>query len=441
MAEQRSRAKAARKAGVTADAASYHAVLDRAGPTVFVGRDEEAVEATIVGVVAEDEPDAPVSVFLDRSPFYAESGGQVGDSGTIETDTGRIDVVDTTYGLPELTRHHGRLVEGVVEAGQSARAAIDSDRRAAICRSHTATHLLHWALREVLGGHVKQQGSLVTADRLRFDFSHFQPVTAEELARIEDLTNAQILANEPVRHIERSKAEAERMGAIAFFGDKYGDRVRVLEAGPESIELCGGTHVTATGDIGPVKIVSEGSIGSNLRRIEAISGTAPIERLRAQEASRAQAAELLGVTADDLVTGVRKRLDELKARRDEVRDLRRAATSDRAGDLTAEAVDGVLVARVDGTGRDELRDLAVTLRDAPAVEAVVLGGEPDGGGVALVAAVTPASGRHAGDMIAEAASLVQGGGGRAPDLAVAGGRDVSKLDEALELVRTAAHAQ
>ena len=357
--------------------------------------------------------------------------------GTIETDTGRIEVTDTTWALPELTRHHGRVVEGQVEVGQRARAAIDVDRRAAIRRNHTATHLLHWALREVLGPHVKQQGSLVAADRLRFDFSHFEPVTDEELARIEDLTNEQILANEPVRHFETSMVEAEDLGAIAFFGDKYGDVVRVLEAGPESIELCGGTHVTATGDIGPVKIVSEGSIGSNLRRIEAISGLAPIERLRAEEAVRVEAAELLGVSTDELVIGVRKRLEELKALRDELRDLKAAATSGRAGELIAQAVDGVVVARLDGTGRDELRDLAVTLRDAAAVQAVVLGGEPEGGGVALVAAVTPTSGLHAGELIADAATLVQGGGGRSPDLAVAGGRDAAKLDEALDRARAA----
>ena len=437
MAEQRTRAKAARRSGTAADATGYHEVLDRAGPTEFVGREEAVVEATVVGLVDEDDDGAPQSIFLDRTPFYAESGGQVGDTGMIETDTGRIEVTDTTRALPELTRHHGRVVAGEVEVGQRARAAIDVDRRDAIRRNHTATHLLHWALRQVLGPHVKQQGSLVAADRLRFDFSHFEPVTDDELARIEDLTNEQILANEPVRHFETSMAEAEELGAIAFFGDKYGDVVRVLEAGPESTELCGGTHVTATGDIGPVKIVSEGSIGSNLRRIEAISGTAPIERLRAEETVRAEAAGLLGVSTDELVVGVRRRLDELKALRDELRDLKAAATSDRAGELIAQAVDGVIVARVDGTGRDELRDLAVTLRDAPTVEAVVLGGEPDGGGVALVAAVTPISGLHAGELIADAAALVQGGGGRSPDLAVAGGRDAAKLDEALDLARAA----
>ena len=440
MDEQRRRAQAARKAGPAADAADYHEILDRSGPTVFVGREVVEADAAVVGVVEEGDADAPVSVFLDRTPFYAASGGQIGDIGTIETDTGRIEVVDTTHALTDLTRHHGRVVEGSISAGQSARALIDADRRAAIARNHTATHLLHWALREVLGSHVKQQGSHVAPDRLRFDFSHFEPVSAADLARIEDLANAEILANAPVHHEERTKVEAEKMGAIAFFGDKYGDVVRVLEAGPKSIELCGGTHVGATGDIGLVKILTEGSIGSNLRRIEAVSGTAPIERLRQEEATRMEVADLLGVADGDLVTGVQKRLDELKELREEVRELKRAATSGRAGDLIAQAVDGVIVARVDRTGRDELRDLAVALRDDPSVEAVVLGGEPEGGGVALVAAVTPNSGLHAGDLIADAAGLVQGGGGRAPDLAVAGGRDVTKLDDALDLVRVAAQS-
>src|SRR5699024_8032267 len=199
-----------------------------------------------------------------------------------------------------LIRHRVSVETGELTVGDTVEASIDIERRDAIRRNHTATHLLHHALGEVLGDHVQQQGSLVAADRLRFDFSHFESVTAEQIRLLEDHVNSQILANEPVRHFETTKAEAEAMGAVAFFGEKYGDVVRVLEAGSHSIELCGGTHVRRTGDIGPIKIVSESSIGSNLRRIEAISGFDPIQRIRDDEAALDAAAERLGVPRGDL---------------------------------------------------------------------------------------------------------------------------------------------
>ncbi len=317
-------------------------------------------------------------------------------------------------------------------------AAIDSERRAAIKRNHTGTHLLHWALHEVLGSHVKQQGSLVAPDRLRFDFSHYEPVTDAQITAIEDLVNEAVLVNDPVRHYETSKEEALAKGAIAFFGEKYGDRVRVLEAGRHSVELCGGTHVTATGDIGPMKIVSEGSIGSNLRRVEAVTGTGPIERLREEEARLARAAELVGVPSGELLEGIEKRLTELKALRDEVSGLKAQAAAGGATDLAAQAVDGVVVARVDGLDRDAVRALALAVRDQPGIRGVVLGAAPEGGGVALVAAVAPDAGLHAGELIADAARTVGGGGGKGADLAVAGGRQPEALDEALSQVRSAA---
>jgi alanyl-tRNA synthetase len=330
------------------------------------------------------------------------------------------------------------VVEGAIEEGQQATATIDAARRAAIRRNHTGTHLLHWALREVLGPQAQQQGSLVAPDRLRFDFNHHEALKIEQIRRIEDLVNDQVLANAPVRHTEMSKGEAEALGAIAFFGDKYGERVRVLEAGPKSTEFCGGTHVSALGDIGPLKIISEGSIGANLRRVEAVTGTGPIERLRAAEARLAEAAGLVGVPVDELSEGLAKRLGELRDLRDELKDLRRRDAVGRAGTLATGAVEGIVVARIDGLERDALRDLAVAVREQDGVRGVVLGGAPEGGGVALVAAVTADSGLHAGDLIADAAKAVQGGGRSSPDLATAGGRDPSALDEALGLARAAA---
>ncbi|MEZ5205337.1 MAG: DHHA1 domain-containing protein [Acidimicrobiales bacterium] len=317
-------------------------------------------------------------------------------------------------------------------------ASIDVERRDAIRRNHTGTHLLHWALREVLGSHVKQQGSWVGPDRLRFDFSHYEAVTADQIQAIEDLVNADVLVNSPVRHFETTKAEATELGAIAFFGEKYGDIVRVLEAGPHSTELCGGTHVRRTGDIGPMKVVAESSIGSNLRRIEAVSGTGPIDRLRREEAELATVADRVGVPRAELLDGIDKRLAELRDLRAEVKSLRSKLASSGASDLAAGAVDGIVVARVDGLDRDDLRSLGVAVRDQAGVRGVVLIGAPEGGGVALVAAVAADSGLHAGELLADAARTVGGGGGKDPALAVAGGKDPARIDDALDLARRAA---
>ena len=437
MDDQRSRARAGGKSGSVAtgdEATAQQRLVAEHGPTIFTGREEYETEATIIAVIGD-------GLYLDRSPFYAESGGQVGDTGHIVTPTGIVDVVDTTYALPGLHRHAFVVREGTVEVGQQADARIDGERRDAIRRNHTATHVLHWALREVLGSHVKQQGSLVKPDRLRFDFSHFEPVTASQIRQIEDLANGDILANPPVRHFETTMAEARELGAIAFFGEKYGEIVRVLEAGPHSTELCGGTHVRRLGDIGPVKIVSEASIGSNLRRLEAVTGFGPIDRLRQEEDLVARTAEVLGTTSDDLPLVAEKLRGELKAAQNEIKALRRQVAGNRAGELAAGAVDGVVVTRIDGTTRDEVRELALAVRQQPGIRAVVIGGEPEGGGVALVAAATKESGLDAKALIADAARTVGGGGGgKNPELAVAGGRDPSRLDEALDQAREAASA-
>ena len=436
MAEQKRRAKDARKSGaVGAELDEYQDLAEQFGSTEFTGRDEFETKARVLAVVADGDERW---IVLDRSPFYAESGGQVGDTGTIVSDTGRAEVLDTRYAVPGLHRHLVRIVEGEIAPGQEVIAAIDIDRRNAIRRNHTATHLLHWALRLELGEHVKQQGSLVDPVRLRFVFCLYEAVTPDELVRIENLANQAILDNEAVRHYETTKDFAEQLGAIAFFGDKYGDIVRVLEAGSHSTELCGGTHVRATGDIGTVKIISEGSIGSNMRRIEAVTGFGPLERLRREEARLSQVAATLGVAEDEVVDAVDRRVAELKELRDELREMRRQASRGRSADLVTAAVDGVVVARVDGMDRDGLRELALAVRDQPDIRGVVLGGAPDGGGAAIVAAVRADSGLHASELITEAARTVKGGTGKNAELAVAGGKDPAALDEALEQVRAAA---
>ena len=443
MANQRRQSKAAgrQNRGIeTGDSqVLYQRLVAEHGPTTFTGRDEPSSTAQVLAVIP-GAGDGEVDLVLDRTPFYAEAGGQVGDVGTIAGPSGSVDVVDTTHAVPGLHLHRARVVAGSLSTGDEVIASIDAARRAATARNHTGTHLLHWALKEVLGPHVKQQGSFVGPERLRFDFSHYEAVSLEELRHIEDLVADAVLVDDPVRHYETSKDEALAVGAIAFFGEKYGDRVWVLEAGRHSVELCGGTHVGATGEIGPMKIVSESSIVSNLRRIEGVTGTGPIERLRATEAQAGRLAELVGVPSGEVVEGVEKRLGELKALRDELSRLKAKVAAGGAAGLAVQAVDGVVVARVDGLDRDAVRTLALAVRDQPDVRAVILGAAPEGGGVALVAAVAAGSGLHAGELIADAARAVGGGGGKGADLAVAGGRNPDELDAALDLARAAASA-
>ena len=438
MDQQRERARSARAEGPTVANETYRQILDQFDVTEFV-RDSGAVDdAQLLAVIELD--DEQVEVFLDKTPFYAESGGQIGDTGTIKTESGVIEIQDCTYALPGLHRHVGQIVEGTISSPCTATASIDEERRSAIRRNHTATHILHWALREVLGEHVKQAGSLVASDRLRFDFNHFEAVTNDELARIEDLVNAELLTNAPCRHYETTMEHAQEAGAIAFFGDKYGDMVRVLEAGQHSLELCGGTHVDALGDIGHLRIISESSIGSNIRRVEAITGLATVERLQSDEHLIAQMNEILNTSTEELLDALRRRLGEIKDLRNQIKTLQQVTAGGRAGELADTAEEGIVVARLDGLERDELRDLAAAIRDRPEIRAVVLAGAPDGGGVALVAAVPPEGELSAVDLIDEAAQAIQGGFGRKgnPPLIVAGGKNIDGIDQALDSARRAA---
>ncbi len=443
MAEQQERARAARKNATAPEALveQYRALVESSGTTVFTGyTDTEALGATVVAVIENDhggDGESTVEIFLDRTPFYAESGGQVGDTGTITTLDGEATVLDTTYAIPGLVKHTAKLVSGSIEVGSSADARIDVAQRDATRRNHTGTHLLHWALRKVLGDHVKQQGSLVGPDRLRFDFFHFSSLTPEETRRIEDLVNEVVFTGRATNNEEMSKADAEAKGAIAFFGDKYGERVRILEAGP-TLEFCGGTHVRNVGEIGAVRIVSEGSIGSNVRRIEATTGMQTVSRMRADEALLNAAAAALKAKPEDLPARVDKLVAERKELEAQIAELKRAAAAGGSGDLAATAVNGVVVARVDGVERDALKDLALAVRDTTGIRAVVLIGAAAGGGVAVVSAVTKDSGLHASDLIADALKSLGGGGGKSPDIAVAGGRNVDAIDPALQQVRTTA---
>jgi alanyl-tRNA synthetase len=439
MQEQRDRAKSARKGSSVSAATvdSYREVMEQFGTTNFVGYVSNQCEATVLAVLQNVEAGPNiVEVFLDVSPFYAESGGQVGDTGTIRTESGELQVLDTTFALPGLRRHTCSVVSGSVEVGQSAKASINVVARDATRRNHTATHMLHWALRQVLGDHVKQAGSHVSPERLRFDFSHYAPVSASEIEEIERLTNGQLIANDPVRAYETSKDEATAAGAIAFFGDKYGDIVRVLEAGV-SVELCGGTHVGALGDIGMVKVVAESSIGSNLRRIEAVTGTNAVEYVLSHHRTISAAASLLGAQPSELVAAIQRKIEENKSLGDELKALRSTQATSRASEMVASAEGGVVVSRVDGVSPNDLRELALAIRQNSTIKVVVLGGVTDTGGVALVATVSSAVSVAAGELIRDAAKAVGGGGGGKGDIATAGGKDPSAIDAALQLARSA----
>ncbi|MGH9077202.1 MAG: alanine--tRNA ligase [Acidimicrobiales bacterium] len=442
---QRRRARDAGKGGAggtTERSGAYIELLEQFGPTRFSGFMETESSARVLGVLAAGE--GVVEVILDATPFYAEGGGQVGDTGTIVTATGSARVLDTTLALPGLTRHLAEVTSGALSPGQAATATVDAGRRAAIARNHTGTHLLHWALRQVLGDHVKQQGSLVAPDRLRFDFTHYHPLSAGQRAAIEDLVNSAVLADDAVVVDLLSRAEADRAGAVAFFEEKYGEVVRVVRAGRSSVELCGGTHVDRLGMIGPIEITSESSIGANIRRVEATTGTATLERLRQAEATIERAAALLKAAPGELTSAIERRLDDMRAVQDRLRSLQRASLAEAARLLAEEAAadGGTVVARRDGLAPDELRELAVAVRGQRGVRVVVLGGTPGDGKVNLVAGVSPEA--LAGGDVPDAPSVIAGaarvlgggGGGRNPELAMAGGRDPSRLDDALDAART-----
>ncbi len=417
--------------------------------TEFVGYDHDDAEGAILAIHAGDaavesvDAGAEARVVADRTPFYAESGGQVGDTGSLSWEGGRATVLDTT-GQGGAVVHRVRVDEGQLAVGTRVQLAVDGERRGDIRRNHTATHLLHAALRQVLGDHVAQQGSVVDPERLRFDFSHFQAVTADELAQVEALANAQARRDEAVRIEQMGYDDAVGRGAMALFGEKYGDRVRVVEVPGFSTELCGGTHCTRTGEIGLVKIVSEGSVGTGVRRIEAYTGRGAEDHVRGLEQERAELARVLKAQPHEVVGRARRLAEELKAQRKEIEALKQRLSG---GDATARIerfdIDGValVVGEVEADAR-EMRDRADRLLEQLQSGIVVLGSR-DGGAARLVVKVSKdLTGRfHAGKLVGALAAAVDGKGGGRPDMAQAGGKAPDNLPTALagvpDLVRSA----
>ncbi|MBS1106085.1 MAG: alaS [Deltaproteobacteria bacterium] len=446
MSEQRERARAAWKGSGQEAVGPLYSQLASDFESRFVGYQHLRATSRVLALVSKTGavPSAragdDVEVIVEQTPFYSESGGQVGDRGVIETPTGRVEVDDTQRPLGALVVHRGKVVSGEVYVDQTAQLVVDTALRGGSVRHHSGTHLLHAALREVLGPNATQRGSLVTPARLRFDFSHDAPVTREEQEQIEDLVNGWIEANVPGVVEEMSHRDAIAAGALAMFGEKYGDRVRVLSFGDFSKELCGGTHARATGDIGLLKIVAETGVASGVRRIEALTGVEALQRWRAQERALERTAELLRTPVGDLESRVEKLLEERKSLELELASLRSAQRSAASGDLASqvETIAGipVLLAKVDGASGDDLRAMVDELRQRLRSGIVLLAAAGEDR-VTLALGVTPdlTPRFKAGELIREAAAAVGGKGGGKPEFAQAGGRDPGKIDEAFALVR------
>ncbi len=443
--------------GEKAVGAVYHQLLGELGETTFLGYEGEghegegSVRAILKGGTRVEmaKPGEEVELVLDRTPFYGESGGQVGDTGHVVAHGGKAEalVLDAQRPVSGLIVHKARMVKGELRVGDMVQASVDGERRKAIRANHSATHLLHRALKVVLGDHVKQAGSVVAPDTLRFDFSHFGAMTPEQLDRVEDLVNTWIRDNAEAQTRAMPIEEAKRSGAVAMFGEKYGDVVRVVTVHPQTTELCGGTHVRRSGDIGLFKLVSEAGVASGVRRINALTGAGALQYVRESERELRRAASLLKAQPKELsarIEATQKRMKELERKAEQA--AVRATTGAAQDPLElAREVNGVkvLTTRVDPADPAVFRTLADQLRDRMRSGVVAIGGEKDGKALILVAA-TPdvvARGIRAGDLVREMAGVVGGKGGGKPDMAQAGGSEPAKIsaafDKLIELVESA----
>ncbi|WOB10272.1 alanine--tRNA ligase [Piscinibacter gummiphilus] len=455
-----------RERGLKVDEARFHVLLEeqkqrareagkfkmaqgleyKGAPTTFHGYEELAHEGAKVTAVYVDGSAVEVAragddvvIVLDHTPFYAESGGQVGDAGEFRNATTRVVIDDTLKIQADVFGHHGRIAEGEVKVGDAFTVKVDVERRARTVRNHSATHLMHKALREVLGGHVQQKGSLVNADRTRFDFAHTGPLTEEQIAKVEAIVNAEILANAGASAEVMALDDAQKSGAMMLFGEKYGDTVRVLSIG-SSKELCGGTHVGRTGDIGLFKIVGEGGVAAGIRRVEAVTGDNALAYLRNLEHTVNGLAGSLKVSPQDVPSRVASVLDQVRALEKEVAALKGKLASSQGDELLAKAVDvkglKVLAATLEGADAKALRETMDKLKDKLKSAAIVLAAV-EGGKVQIAAGVTPDSVAKvkAGELVNFVAQQVGGKGGGKPDMAMAGGTDPKNLGAALASVQ------
>ena len=451
MQAQRERARAATKDDAEAAWSTYggvHAdILKEVGATGFVGYDSLNASAAVCALLKDGERVSELhegdsgEVVLSMTPFYAEMGGEVGDTGTIEGDGSLARVVDTKAPEKGLVCHMVKVERGTLREGDAVRAVVDELRRKRITRNHTATHILHAALRKVLGDHVKQAGSYVGPDRLRFDFTHFEATTPEQIAEVERVANDVIMRAYPMNIYETTLSEAREAGVTALFGEKYGDTVRVVEAGDFSAELCGGCHVSNTAEIGLVKIVSETSVGANLRRIEAVTSFDALAYLNAEEAELKAAAEALRAPVLGVAERAAAAMESVKRFEAASKQAARAAAEGSVADYLKDTVDvgyPLLVARIDGLDAGALRNAWDMIRARmPKPGACVIGTVNDGKPVLMAAATDEAvaAGFDAGAVIKGIAGAIKGGGGGKPTMAQAGGKDASGIDAALSEAR------
>ena len=448
MQEQRDKARAAwAGSGETKVKPVYREIAASITKPVFTGYDILQDSGQIIAIIKDDvsvkearEGDE-AEIILDRTPFYAESGGQVGDTGDLLAEGSRFTVADTVKPHAELIAHKGKLAKGSLKVGDAVLARVDETGRGDIARHHTATHLLHATLRYVLGDHVKQAGSLVSPDRLRFDFTHYTALTGRELGRVEELINEHIIENHPVETLVMDVDQAVASGAMALFDEKYGDKVRVVSIKEVSRELCGGTHTHASGDIGVFKILSEAGIAAGVRRIEAVAGRRAFKAFKQEEQNLREIAQLLKTTDLEVVTRVEKLVAQVKGLEKELDQFKHKLQSSQAGDIINEAreCNGIkaFAKRVDGMDARDLRDFGDKLRDKLGSGILTLGSVKDDK-VSLVVMVSKdlTNRFHAGRIIKEMADMIGGTGGGRPDLAQAGGKDPEKLDAALEALYT-----
>lgn len=443
LANQKATARAARK-DAGADAWKNTSVKIDAEKTVFTGYTDFTAEAKVLALVNADGELVDMlgagekgSVVLDKTPFYATSGGQVADTGVITADGVEFDVEDTSKNADGIYIHSGTVKEGVVSVGNTVNAQIDADRRKSVMRNHTAAHLLQAALREVLGTHVEQAGQLVNDKEVRFDFTHFNPLTTEELSRVEAIVNKEILACAPVSMQEMPIEEAKKMGAMMLFGEKYGDIVRVVKAGDASTEFCGGTHVASTGELGLFKIVSEASVAAGVRRIVALTGTGVLNYLNECEDTVKFASATFKSADNEVKDRITAIVAENKAKDKEIQNLNAEMTKLKSADMFSSSVDvdglELYTAKVEGTTPDALRSMGDDVKTkGDNVVAVLAGVNGDKANfVAVCGKGAIAKGVKAGDLVKEVAKIANGGGGGRPDSAMAGAKDITKIDEAL----------
>jgi alanyl-tRNA synthetase len=443
MAEQRARSREAWKGTGDASVEEVHGRIAAEVVTSFCGYDSLEASSEIRALLAGGRSvesageGSEVEVVVAETPFYAESGGQVGDRGTLSTPGGQVEITDTRKPVGDLIVHWGKVVSGTVRVGEIAELSVDADARSATVRNHSGTHLLHAALRQVIGAQAMQKGSLVAPDRLRFDFTHDTPLSEEQIERIETLANRWIESNAAAGISELSFQDAINAGAIAIFEEKYGDRVRVVSFGDVSTELCGGTHARATGDIGLLKILSETGIAAGVRRIEALTGMGALQHLREQERTLRQIGEILKVPVEETVRRVERLLEERRAADRQLAALRKGQRGAVASDLVSRAreVNGtkVIATRAEGVKGKDLRAMVDDLRDKLRSGVVLLATESNGK-VSLALGVTPdlKDKLKAGDLVREVAAVVGGKGGGRADFAQAGGNDPGRIDEAFE---------